>query len=59
MSKPRKTQKELPAEGTDDAALIELMTSYKEQDEARWRSGQASGAVYHGGEKHLAVLNRA
>jgi hypothetical protein len=29
----------------DDDTLIGLMESYKNQDEARWTSGQASGAV--------------
>ena len=39
------------------ADLIELLAGYKEQDEARWKGGQLSGAVYHGEDDHLDLLN--
>ena len=49
----------LPPQGQSAEGLLELMAGYKEQDEARWKDGQLSGAVYHGDEDHLDLLNEA
>jgi glutamate/tyrosine decarboxylase-like PLP-dependent enzyme len=57
--KPQKTQRMLPPQGQSAEGLLELMAGYKEQDEARWKDGQLSGAVYHGDEDHLDLLNEA
>ena len=56
---PQKTQSELPKEGHSSESIIELLGGYKEDDEARWKGGQLSGAVYHGEDDHLDLLNEA
>ena len=56
---PQKTQRSLPAKGHAAEELLELMAGYKQQDEARWKGGQLSGAVYHGEDDHLELLNAA
>lgn len=48
----------LPADGLpreDVAGLVERLAA---GEEARWRDGYASGAVYHGDPEHIAFLNR-
>ena len=61
MSAPQlqKTQRSLPPKGHAAEELLELMAGYKKQDEARWKGGQLSGAVYHGEDDHLDLLNAA
>ena len=58
-AKPRKTQRILPDAPMTDEDLLTLLAGYKEQDEARWKGGQLSGAVYHGEDDHIEVLNQA
>src|ERR687890_263563 len=42
--------------GADEAlATVEELAG---RERARWRDGLASGAVYHGGDDHVAFLNR-
>ena len=56
---PTKINYVLPTNGISDNILLEQITSYKEQDEARWKDGQVSGGIYHGGAEHLALQNHA
>ncbi len=56
---PTKKNYVLPTEGISDRLLYEQIASYKQQDEARWKDGQVSGGIYHGGEDHLALQNHA
>lgn len=49
----------LPASGRDKAWVLEEMENLKSREEGRWKEGFASGAVYHGGDEHVAFLNEA
>jgi sphinganine-1-phosphate aldolase len=48
----------LPAVGRDRAAIVAEMAALRAREEARWKDGFVSGAVYHGDEEHIAFLNR-
>ncbi|TYZ68937.1 hypothetical protein PybrP1_012199 [[Pythium] brassicae (nom. inval.)] len=50
---------ELPAKGMADAALVALLQTLAGDADKRWQDGLVSGAVYHGEQDHLAVLNKA
>ncbi|RLN69040.1 hypothetical protein BBJ29_006891 [Phytophthora kernoviae] len=49
----------LPAKGMNDEKLVKLMTDLAGNSDDKWRDGLVSGAVYHGEEDHLEVLNKA
>lgn len=49
----------LPAKGMDDQALVALMEQLAGDADKRWQDGLVSGAVYHGEQSHLDVLNKA
>ena len=51
------TYKRLPRRGRDRADILAEMRSFAEREETKWRSGFASGAVYHGGQDHIDFLN--
>ncbi|GBD09568.1 putative sphingosine-1-phosphate lyase [Candidatus Thermoflexus japonica] len=48
----------LPPEGESPDRVFQLLRTLAAREEARWRKGYASGAVYHGGDAHIAFLNR-
>ncbi len=48
----------LPAQGCDRAGILAEMEKLREAEQARWKDGFASGAVYHGDEDHIDFLNR-
>ena len=48
----------LPAEGVDVATVLTELTTMSEEERDRWEGGFASGAVYHGGQEHIAFLNQ-
>jgi sphinganine-1-phosphate aldolase len=50
--------RELPAEGLGRAEVTGLVERMAAAEEARWRDGYASGAVYHGDPGHVAFLSR-
>ncbi len=49
----------LPEHGVDRAAVIADVAALAAAEEAAWRTGHASGAVYHGDSGHVAFLNEA
>lgn len=49
----------LPEEGLADEELLSKMTVLRDREVAKWQDGLVSGAVYHGEEKHLQVLDKA
>ncbi len=49
----------LPAKGRPRSEILNLMRQLKSREEAKWRKGFVSGAVYHGDEAHIEFLNRA
>jgi len=55
----RRVYRRLPAEAVDRTAIIAELTSLAAAEETAWRSGRASGAVYHGDADHVAFLNEA
>jgi len=48
----------LPAAGIDRQAIIAEMEKLKALEEAKWRDGLVSGAVYHGDDQHTEFLSR-
>jgi len=48
----------LPQVGRDRDEIIREMEAFRAIEEARWKEGFASGAVYHGDEEHINFLNR-
>ncbi len=48
----------LPEAGMDRDAILAEMEKYKSIEQAKWKQGYVSGAVYHGDESHIDFLNR-
>ncbi|KAJ0408037.1 hypothetical protein P43SY_000241 [Pythium insidiosum] len=49
----------LPRKGMADDALVSLLKELAGDSDKKWQDGLVSGAVYHGEQDHLAVLNKA
>lgn len=49
----------LPEKGMADDKVVELLTKLAGNSDQKWKDGMVSGAVYHGEQDHLAVLNKA
>jgi len=52
------TYAELPEMGLDRAHILAEMEAIQAREEARWKQGYASGAVYHGDSEHIRFLNQ-
>ncbi|DBA04060.1 TPA: hypothetical protein N0F65_009407 [Lagenidium giganteum] len=50
---------QLPAKGMDDDKLVAKLKQLAGHADKKWQDGYVSGAVYHGEQDHLAVLNKA
>jgi sphinganine-1-phosphate aldolase len=48
----------LPGHGLGAGEVLATVEDLAGRERARWRDGLASGAVYHGGDDHVAFLNR-
>jgi sphinganine-1-phosphate aldolase len=48
----------LPAQGVPRDELLRGMEDLAARERPRWHDGLVSGAVYHGGDDHVAFLNR-
>jgi len=48
----------LPIEGRERAQILDEMSQIQQHEEQIWRSGQVSGAVYHGDQAHIDFVNR-
>jgi sphinganine-1-phosphate aldolase len=48
----------LPERGLDTDQVLRTVRDLAAREEPRWRDGLASGAVYHGGDDHVAFLNQ-
>lgn len=48
----------LPAAGRPRADILRDMQAMREREEAAWRDGFVSGAVYHGDAEHIEFLNQ-
>lgn len=53
------THRRLPEAPLDRENILRVMSELKEKEEARWRQGYASGAVYHGDREHIEFLEEA
>ena len=51
------TYTRLPAEGRARADILKEIRELTGREEAKWRDGFASGAVYHGDQGHIDFLN--
>jgi sphinganine-1-phosphate aldolase len=49
---------EMPEVGCDKAKILKEMQAITGLEEAKWKEGYASGAVYHGDEAHIHFLNQ-
>jgi len=47
----------LPTQGRDPQSLIAEVSKMVSFEDVKWKSGQVSGAVYHGGAEHLECMN--
>lgn len=47
----------LPAEGRSHEAILEEMEALHAREEAKWREGFVSGAVYNGDNRHIEFVN--
>jgi glutamate/tyrosine decarboxylase-like PLP-dependent enzyme len=52
------TYTQLPPQGRDRADILAEMAQLQQEEQARWREGFVSGAVYHGDPAHIDFLNR-
>ncbi len=52
-----RTYTKLPVVGRDRSDILEEMRDLASEEEPKWSSGFASGAVYHGGLDHIEFLN--
>jgi glutamate/tyrosine decarboxylase-like PLP-dependent enzyme len=48
----------IPEVGRERAEILHEMETMRSQEEAQWRDGFVSGAVYHGDHEHIDFLNR-
>lgn len=49
---------QLPANGRSRADILHEMEALRAQEEAQWKDGFVSGAVYNGDEEHIEFLNQ-
>ncbi len=49
---------QLPADGRSYEDILQELAELKAHEDLRWQDGYASGAVYHGGDEHIAFLNK-
>ena len=49
---------EIPEQGRDRAEILREMEAMRAQEEAQWKEGFVSGAVYHGDDGHIELLNQ-
>lgn len=49
---------QLPAQGHRREEILDRMQELERLERAKWKSGFASGSVYHGDDEHIAFLNR-
>jgi glutamate/tyrosine decarboxylase-like PLP-dependent enzyme len=52
------TYAQLPTNGRAHDDILREIQTLKELEEARWRDGFVSGAVYHGQDEHIQFLNQ-
>ena len=48
----------IPAQACDPESLLQELEEMRAREEARWREGYVSGAVYHGDPEHVDFMNR-
>jgi len=48
----------IPAQGRDSNELLEAMEQIKTAETDKWQKGYVSGAVYHGSDEHMQLLNQ-
>lgn len=49
---------QLPARGRSRDEVLAEVADLQAREAGRWQAGYASGAVYHGGQEHIAFLNQ-
>lgn len=50
---------EIPEKGMSKEAIIDMLQRYSAKDKPRWKAGQVSGAVYHGGDELTELTTEA
>jgi sphinganine-1-phosphate aldolase len=53
-----RTFSSLPEAGIPREEILQELQALKDREEARWKEGYVSGAVYHGDPAHIEFLNR-
>ena len=49
----------LPEEGLTPEQITQTLERYVSNEKGKWEEGKVSGAVYHGGEEHVNIMNTA
>jgi glutamate/tyrosine decarboxylase-like PLP-dependent enzyme len=49
---------QIPATGRPRAEILQEMQALRDQEQATWKDGFVSGAVYHGDQEHIGFLNQ-
>lgn len=58
-AKDRQIVTAMAQEGRSAESILEEMQGYYQIDCKKWNGGKVSGAVYHGGDRHVDLLNKA
>ena len=49
----------LPKVGLQEEQILELMTRASTEENKVWKAGKVSGGIYHGGDRHVELCNKA
>eukprot|EP00211_Chloroparvula_japonica_P001444 CAMPEP_0119157398 /NCGR_PEP_ID=MMETSP1310-20130426/52735_1 /TAXON_ID=464262 /ORGANISM="Genus nov. species nov., Strain RCC2339" /LENGTH=564 /DNA_ID=CAMNT_0007150015 /DNA_START=56 /DNA_END=1750 /DNA_ORIENTATION=- len=49
----------IPEKGLTGDFILETLEGYYAKEAPNWKNGRVSGGVYHGGDEHVALLNKA
>ena len=55
----QKKNYKLPKVGINDDELLSNMKTLVDKEDNKWKNGYCSGSVYHGGNEHIDILNKA
>ena len=52
------TYETIPEKGRDKDSIINELSTMAKEENAKWKTGQVSGSLYHAGDEHRAFLNK-
>jgi sphinganine-1-phosphate aldolase len=48
----------LPEQGWSDQQVLDTMGKLQQAESGNWKDGKLSGVIYHGGDKHVDLMNQ-